>query len=376
MSLPSPTSGAICNATNELTQWNGVNLTYNQDGNLTGDGLNNYTWNERNQLATVKDANTGATLASFVYDPFGRRIQNSAGDGVLYDGQDAVQELSGSTPVVNRPTGGVDEFFGRTDSAGTTFPLTDALGSTIALTDSSGTVQTQYTYDPYGGTTAMGAMSTNTYQFSGRVNDGTGLYYYRARYYDPVIMRFISQDPLGLAGGANPYVYADDSPTDMVDPMGLAATAGRNSCPGGCGPDGYRDATPAEEVKELQKAESYQGTPYKWGGKTPSGFDCTGYVCYAIQHSINPNLQYSDTHHMAANPGYRPLGPRESHNPGDVQLFRSHKGFHDPNKADSANSLLSAQVSRNNPKPGVTRGNPAWFPGTDQWLRPRVPCSQ
>jgi hypothetical protein len=112
MSLPSPTSGAIYNAANELTQWNGVNLTYDANGNLTGDGLNNYTWNERNQLATVKDANTGPTLASFVYGPFGRRLQNSAGDQMLYDGLNAVQEPSDSTPVVNRLTaGGADSRF-------------------------------------------------------------------------------------------------------------------------------------------------------------------------------------------------------------------------------------------------------------------------
>lgn len=224
MSLPTPTSGAVYNAANELTQWNGVNLTYDANGNLTGDGLNNYTWNERNQLATVKDANTGTTLASFVYDPFGRRLQNSAGDGVLYDGANEAQELSGTTPVVNRLTGGVDEFFSRTDSAGTTFPLTDALGSTIALTDSTGTVQTQYTYDPFGGSSASGAMSTNTYQYTGRVSDGTGLYYYRARYYSPRFQRFISEDPIEFAGGVNLYAYVGDDPTDRIDPLGSAGT--------------------------------------------------------------------------------------------------------------------------------------------------------
>ena len=223
MSLPSPTSSsAVYNAANELTQWNGVNLTYDANGNLTGDGLNNYTWNERNELSTVKDANTGATLASLVYDPFRRRLQNSAGDQMLYDGQNAVQELSGSTPVVNRLTGGVDEFFARTDSAGTTFPLTDAIGSTIALTDSSGTVQTQYTYDPFGGSTSSGAMSTNTYQFTGRANDGTGLYFYRARYYSPRFQRFISEDPLGFTASRNIYAYAANNPISLGDPLGLS----------------------------------------------------------------------------------------------------------------------------------------------------------
>lgn len=124
--------------------------------------------------------------------------------------------------MVNRLTGGVDEFFGRTDSAGTTFPLTDALGSTIALTDTSGSVQTQYTYDPFGGTTASGATSSNTYQFTGRVNDGTGLYYYRARYYSPRFQRFVSEDPLGFAGRQiNLYTYTGNNPINGRDPFGL-----------------------------------------------------------------------------------------------------------------------------------------------------------
>lgn len=139
---------------------------------------------------------------------------------MLYDGVNAVQELSGTTPVVNRLTGGVDEFFGRTDSGGTTFPLTDALGSTIALTDSSGAIQTQYTYEPFGATTPTGATSANWYQFTGRANDGTGLYYYRARYYSPRFQRFISEDPIGFNGGINEYAYALESPANYRDPAG------------------------------------------------------------------------------------------------------------------------------------------------------------
>jgi RHS repeat-associated protein len=140
---------------------------------------------------------------------------------MLYDGLNAIQELSGTTPVVSRLTGGLDEFFARTDASGTTFPLTDALGSTIALTDATGNIQTQYTYEPFGGTTPSGATSTNAYQFTGRVNDGTGLYYYRARYYSPRYGRFVSGDPMGFGGGVNVYAYAGDNPVSFRDPFGL-----------------------------------------------------------------------------------------------------------------------------------------------------------
>ena len=84
-------------------------------------------------------------VINFAYDSFGRRIINNIGNGLLYDGANVVQELQGTTPVANRLTGGIDEFFSRTDSTGTFSPLTDALGSTVALTDSTGALQTQYT---------------------------------------------------------------------------------------------------------------------------------------------------------------------------------------------------------------------------------------
>jgi len=99
--------------------------------------------------------------------------------------------------------------------------MADALGSTIALTDADGTTQTQYSYDPYGSTSTSGAASTNSYEFTRREFDVAGLYYYRARYYSPVMGRFISEDPLGFPGsGPNLYQYTGDSPTNATDPTG------------------------------------------------------------------------------------------------------------------------------------------------------------
>ena len=95
----------------------------------------------------------------------------------------------------------MDEVFLRTDSAGARSFLTDAQGSTLAQADSSGTIQTQYTYDPFGNTTFSGPSSTNSYAYTGREFDSTGLYYYRSRYYSPSLQRFISEDPAGLLGG-------------------------------------------------------------------------------------------------------------------------------------------------------------------------------
>jgi len=192
-------------------------------------------------LASIS-ATGGGTIATFQYDAFGRRIKNSVGNGVLYDGPNDVQELSGSTPVANMLTGGVDQFFSRADSTGAFTPLTDALGSTIALTDSTGAIRTQYTYEPFGNTTVSGPASTNAFQYTGRENDGTGVYFYRARYYSPIYQRFISEDPVGFGGGqANLYGYVFNSPTNFVDPSGYGgcapSTAGRKGGP----PHGLQD---------------------------------------------------------------------------------------------------------------------------------------
>jgi RHS repeat-associated protein len=105
-------------------------------------------------------------------------------------------------------------------------PLADALGSVIGLVNSSGSVVTTYAYDPFGNTTIAGAASANPSQYAGRENEGNGLYFYRARYYSPVLARFINEDPLGLAGsGVNLYAYAWNNPSNFRDPFGLDALA-------------------------------------------------------------------------------------------------------------------------------------------------------
>ena len=134
------------------------------------------------------------------------------------------QELSGGSPSANILNGGIDEFFRRADGSGSVYPLTDGLGSVLALADSSGTLQTQYTYDPFGVTTATGTTSGNPSQYTARDNDGTGLYYYRGRYYNSIFGRFVSEDPIEFKGGINLYRYAKDSPTKFTDPFGWDVT--------------------------------------------------------------------------------------------------------------------------------------------------------
>jgi RHS repeat-associated protein len=77
-------------------------------------------------------------------------------------------------------------------------------------------------YEPFGRTSFSGSGTSNLYRFAGRELDLTGLYFMRARYYNPVLQRFLSPDPIGVAGGSpNVYVYAGNNPTNFMDRFGL-----------------------------------------------------------------------------------------------------------------------------------------------------------
>ena len=97
--------------------------------------------------------------------------------------------------------------------------MTDHLGSTVALADTNGTITSSTSYDSFGNATSN---IPTSYQYTGREYDADiGLYYYRNRWYDPEVGRFISEDPIGFAGGdINLYGYVGNNPQNFVDPSG------------------------------------------------------------------------------------------------------------------------------------------------------------
>ena len=222
--IPAALSNATYDAANRISARDSTTFTYDPNGNLTNDGMNTYMWNARDQLSVL----SGGVSASFAYDGVGRRRTKTVGGATsnfLYDQVNLVQELtSGGTPTANLLTGlGIDEAFTRTDASGTSTLLVDALGSTLELADASATLQTHYTFEPFGATTTSGASSTNATQFTGRENDGTSVYAYRARFYSPSVQRWLSEDPIEFAGGdVNLYAYVSNQPTMWRDPDGLA----------------------------------------------------------------------------------------------------------------------------------------------------------
>ena len=221
LALPEAFNAAEYNADNQLVKREGTESSYDKNGNLLSDGASEYAWNARGELTGI----SGEASATFGYDPFGRRTSKTLGGTtteMLFDGANVALEKEEEEISAESLTGlHADQLFARATAWGTDSYLTDRLGSTIALADESGEITTSYTYEPFGQPTAAGEASDNPYQFTGRENDGTGLQYNRARYYDFGASRFISEDPAGLgANGPNLYSYINGDPLAFGDPSG------------------------------------------------------------------------------------------------------------------------------------------------------------
>jgi RHS repeat-associated protein len=232
MLSPNQATNINYNLANQMLTSNDKTISYDMNGNilsvLNTCGATNYTWDARNRLIGINgySADCSTLTASFTYDAIGRRIEktiNGKATQYFYDGYDIVQELTGGAVSANYIRSlNIDEPLARVKSDGTVrYYHHDGIGSVVDLTDESGAIKTQYSYDPFGSVALSGESKDSPFQFTGRENDGTGLYYYRARYYDPELQRFISEDPIGLRGGINKFAYVGNNPLSFRDPYGL-----------------------------------------------------------------------------------------------------------------------------------------------------------
>ena len=220
-----------------MLTFNDKSITYDNNGNMmsvtNSCGTTAYTWNARNQLVDISGFNTDCSplTASFKYDALRRRIEKTV-DGktinYLYDGLDIVQEIENGTVTINYiRTLSIDEPLALINQDGIYYYIYDGLGSVIGLTDQSGNEAVQYYYDPFGNTTTTNSSFKNPFQYSGRENDNTGLYFYRARY--KLWERFISEDPIKFKAGSkllmvpkmlNLYVFVLNNPLTLIDGTG------------------------------------------------------------------------------------------------------------------------------------------------------------
>ncbi len=231
-------SSYTTNASNEMTANSNASYTYDSNGNTltktVGSDTTTYAWDYENRLTSVILPGSGGTV-SFEYDPFGMRIYKELGSAVsvyAYDGDNLIEETNSSGTAVARYAQGlkVDEPLAMLRSSTTSYYDADGLGSVTSLANGSGTLTQTYTYDSFGKVSASSGSLVNPFQYAAREADTeSGLYYYRARYYDQQIGRFTTEDPL-RHDPEDFYLYTENNPVLWVDPLGLWTCATYANC--------------------------------------------------------------------------------------------------------------------------------------------------
>jgi RHS repeat-associated protein len=273
--------------TDRLTQRTSGSTThhyaYDRAGNLVVDSVPSgvvwhYGYDAADRLASAR--RNGVLIARYGYDVLGRRIvkrvYSSVSGGtvgylrMVYSGSDVSFETDSAGTIGLRYTWGpgTDNLLAIHDASGNHwYATTDRLGSVRSLARRDGTWLLTRRWDPYGNEISRDSSSSFTwgnqlrYGWTGREYDAeTGLSYHRARYYSPVIRRFMQEDPIGYDGGPNLYAYVEGSPLERRDPYGL----------------------------QYMTVCGYQGYNYYWrSGRITHGYE---YECHEIWVPSAPNV--------------------------------------------------------------------------------------
>jgi RHS repeat-associated protein len=210
-----------------------LGIALDANGNvLTDPSGKSYSWDFENRLVSAVVPGTNGGTTTFKYDPFGRRIYTSSPTwtgAFAYDGRNLIETLNSSGALVAdyTQTQTIDEPLAEYRSGASSYYEVDGLRSVTSLSSSTGALANTYTYDSFGNLTNSTGTLSNPFRYTGREFDPeTGIYEYRARYYDQTVGRFISEDPIRFDGGANFYAYVENDPTVLVDPLGLQHTPG------------------------------------------------------------------------------------------------------------------------------------------------------
>jgi RHS repeat-associated protein len=257
-------------ATNRLesvaTGRSAVGYAYDACGNLVAEGeARHLEWDHSDRLRVFRTQVAAAepsVHATYLYDAAGERVKKVirrqgglVSSSVSVDGVYEMHRFPGAGAASENTRLHVAEGGRRllTVRVGPAHPddgspavqhhLCDHVGNVTVVVDDTGALVNREEYTPFG-QTSLGSFARKGFRFAGRERDEeSGLGYHGARYYAPWLARWVSPDPAGLEGGANPYAYADDDPVTLADPGGLQP---RRDVVSGCACySGHHEATPS-----------------------------------------------------------------------------------------------------------------------------------
>ena len=232
---------------NRLTQYKGISYRYDPLGNLIEkqqhDGeIQHYRYNADNQLteAEIHRPGQNTVLYRYRYDPMGRRIAKVHPDGneiqYLWDGSRLLQEYRKDRTYTYvytedrnyEPLAQITTYNGSDKAREILYYHNDQIGIPREMTDEEGNIVWSGDYSGWGKLTQEGRLKLDIHQpfrlQNQHYDEETGLHYNFFRYYDPEIGRFTQQDPIGLMGGGNLYVFAPNN-QQWIDPLGLNSLA-------------------------------------------------------------------------------------------------------------------------------------------------------
>jgi RHS repeat-associated protein len=206
---------------NRLESTTGNTFTYDNEGQQTAKNSTAYTFDFAHRLTGV------GTATAYVYDGVGNRLRATR-NGVVTR---YVYDATGNLLAEADGAGNITRYYiyakglaAMVTADGQLYSYHfDGSGNTIALTNGSRQVVNTYAYAPYGRVLGKQEALAQPFKFAGQVgimDEGSDLYYMRARYYDAGTGRFISEDPAGFVDGPNLYAYVGGNPIMAVDPTG------------------------------------------------------------------------------------------------------------------------------------------------------------